>query len=214
MKLSVKREGGRISLRLDAGSDAGQSDDSLFAEIFVAGLDAFQSRMKTWSDARLPDREKVDAYVSLTEEVGELGRAVLKGRQGVRFTAQEIAQMKREEAADVLLALLDFCALEGFSLAEVTRGVFEKKSTPAYDLVRATEKRRRDAARDLEGALSMSLFAMRRGGLSWQDLTVQSALKALGAASGLALEEIVMTADAMLEAERKSSAAGKPGDAP
>lgn len=213
MKLTVKREGGRISLYLDAGVDAGQSHDEIFAWIFIASLDALQHRVKSWADTRLPERGLTDVCVSLAEEVGELSRAVAKGRQKVRFTPQEIARMKREEAADVLLTLLDFCAVEGFSLAKVALDVFEKKSTPTYDFARAADKRRRDASASMADALSTSLLAMRRGGLTWRDSAVQEALAALCEARGFTREAVVQVVDDALESERKSSAAGKAEDA-
>lgn len=190
MKVLTNDDGSKV-VYLAAGEN---QDEKLLALL----MNGFQNRVALWQDERVPGaRSSEDAQLVLTEEVGELSRAVVKGKQKIRFTPPEIKRMKREEAADVLLALLDFCALECFSLAEAAVEVFAKKGTPAYDLVRAADKRRRDAADSLVNAQYSSLIAMRNAGLPWGHAAVRSALVVLGSASGRPREEIVAEVDEM-----------------
>ena len=65
-----------------------------------------------------PERDVNEQALVLTEEVGELARALVKRSQGIRGTWSEWSREVRKEAADVYIALLAIAATEGFSLRD------------------------------------------------------------------------------------------------
>jgi NTP pyrophosphatase (non-canonical NTP hydrolase) len=60
------------------------------------------------------------------EEVGELARAVIKGRQGVRGGSARWEAEKATEAADVLISLIAFCNQNDIDLAHAATERWKK----------------------------------------------------------------------------------------
>jgi NTP pyrophosphatase (non-canonical NTP hydrolase) len=76
----------------------------------------FQSEVGEWSRRNFGDQPSTNPLLGLTEEVGELSHAHLKGLQGIRHTPAEIREMKVDAVADILVYLADYCEREGIDL--------------------------------------------------------------------------------------------------
>ena len=76
-----------------------------------------QADVAAWlTDNFGPSRCVEHQVLVLTEEVGELCRAVVKRAQGIRGSRAHWTEQVRAEAADVLITLLAIAATEGFDL--------------------------------------------------------------------------------------------------
>lgn len=56
--------------------------------------------------------------LGVTEEVGELCHAQLKGEQGIRHTPEEITTMKKDAVGDILVFLANYCDSQGLDMEE------------------------------------------------------------------------------------------------
>jgi NTP pyrophosphatase (non-canonical NTP hydrolase) len=56
--------------------------------------------------------------LGLSEEVGELCHAHLKGEQNIRHTPEEIIKMKKDAVGDILVFLSNYVDSQGFTLNE------------------------------------------------------------------------------------------------
>jgi NTP pyrophosphatase (non-canonical NTP hydrolase) len=56
--------------------------------------------------------------LGITEEVGELCHAQLKGEQGIRHTPEEILELKKDAVGDILIFLCNYCDSQGIDLDE------------------------------------------------------------------------------------------------
>lgn len=56
--------------------------------------------------------------LGMVEELGELARAQLKGEQGIRFTPEQIADMKLDAVGDVFVYAADYCNRERIRMYE------------------------------------------------------------------------------------------------
>ena len=56
--------------------------------------------------------------LGVSEEVGELCHAQLKGEQGIRHTPEEIQKMKKDAVGDILIFLANYCHSQGLSIEE------------------------------------------------------------------------------------------------
>ncbi len=76
----------------------------------------FQSEVGQWSRDNFGDQPSTNPLLGITEEVGELSHAHLKGLQGIRHTPEEIGEMKVDAVADILVYLADYTEREGIDL--------------------------------------------------------------------------------------------------
>lgn len=67
---------------------------------------------------RWPDMDATSEALALAEEAGEVCRAVLKRRHGVRGTSAEWSEQLRTELAQVVAVAFNLAAIEGFDLYE------------------------------------------------------------------------------------------------
>ena len=54
--------------------------------------------------------------LGVSEEVGELCHAHLKGEQGIRYTPEEILALKKDAVGDIVIFLCNYCDSQGFTL--------------------------------------------------------------------------------------------------
>lgn len=64
---------------------------------------------KEWLDRNFPNQQPHDGLLGITEEVGELAHAHLKGEQGIRHTPDEIREMKIDALGDIFIFMLSYC---------------------------------------------------------------------------------------------------------
>lgn len=76
----------------------------------------FQTEVGEWSRYNFGDQPSTNPLLGLTEEVGELSHAHLKGLQGIRHTPDEIRDMKADAVADIMVYLADYAEREGIDL--------------------------------------------------------------------------------------------------
>jgi NTP pyrophosphatase (non-canonical NTP hydrolase) len=67
-----------------------------------------------------PDATNEDQLLNIGEEVGELMRAVLKSKQGIRGTPEYWAEEARKEFGDIVVSLLCFAERAGFDAESAT----------------------------------------------------------------------------------------------
>lgn len=75
-----------------------------------------QREHKDWVERNFPDAQSYYSLLGLSEEVGELNHAHLKGIQGIRHTPEEILAMKIDAVGDILIYLTDYCTKSGIDL--------------------------------------------------------------------------------------------------
>lgn len=78
-----------------------------------------QSEMKAWQKKNFPKSGALDCFLGVVEEVGELAHALLKGRQNIRHPSTEIKYKMRDAVGDIVIYLMNFCALMGWDFAEI-----------------------------------------------------------------------------------------------
>lgn len=76
-----------------------------------------QQAIYEWSLEQFGDQDPENPLIGAQEELGEVSRIVLKGKQGIR--QEELADEDLEmEVADIVIYLMDFCARNDVDLAE------------------------------------------------------------------------------------------------
>jgi NTP pyrophosphatase (non-canonical NTP hydrolase) len=76
-----------------------------------------QEAIYEWSLEQFGDQDPENPLIGAQEELGEVSRIVLKGKQGIR--QEELADEDLEmEVADIVIYLMDFCARNDVDLAE------------------------------------------------------------------------------------------------
>lgn len=81
-----------------------------------------QKILATWWVHNFPDAEPDDAFAGMVEELGELARARLKFKQGIRgmadLTAKEVREAQQDAIGDLIIFAAHLCQLEGWQLGE------------------------------------------------------------------------------------------------
>jgi NTP pyrophosphatase (non-canonical NTP hydrolase) len=90
-------------------------------------LEKMQEEVKAWCDYNFPLRTSWMPLLGVQEEVGELSHHFLKRADNIRINENHEEKMK-DAVGDIILFLLNFCGLEGFSL--------EKELVKAWDEVK------------------------------------------------------------------------------
>lgn len=80
-----------------------------------------QEQIRNWRSKNFPDMTQEQNQIGLTEEVGELSRAILKGVQGIRGTKEEWAEEAYKEIGDVLIALINVANEFGFYIEDALK---------------------------------------------------------------------------------------------
>lgn len=86
----------------------------------------FQKDVEQWSFDNFGPQPSTNPLLGLTEEVGELSHAHLKGLQGIRHTPEQIQAMKKDAVGDIVVYLADYCAREGIDLESAVRVTWQK----------------------------------------------------------------------------------------
>ena len=84
-----------------------------------------QAAHKNWLDHNFPDQADHHGLLGLAEEVGELSHAHLKGEQGIRHSASQIVEMKKDALGDIFIFALSYANSNGFDLAECIEETWE-----------------------------------------------------------------------------------------
>jgi len=75
-----------------------------------------QNEVAPWVGSNFPNDTVETATLGVTEEAGELARAVLKRYQGIRGTFEEWTEEMRKELGDVFIKLCHVASLAGIDL--------------------------------------------------------------------------------------------------
>ena len=83
-------------------------------------LEKFQDEVAAWHRQQpWSEDDQVSITLGLTEEAGEVARAVLKRHQAIRGTYEEWTEEVRKELGDVLIKAAAIANKEGFLLEDV-----------------------------------------------------------------------------------------------
>lgn len=94
---------------------------TLMPEPARMSLSKIQPEVYQWSRRNFPESTAQDKILGMQEELGELSRAFLKARQGIRGFSFESAETKEAIAdamGDVIIYMLDFASHMGVDLEE------------------------------------------------------------------------------------------------
>jgi NTP pyrophosphatase (non-canonical NTP hydrolase) len=83
-------------------------------------LEKIQSLANEWHERNFDGHVGTgyQCLLGVTEEVGELCHAQLKGEQGIRHTPEEIKKMKMDAVGDIVIFLSNYCTAQKLSLNE------------------------------------------------------------------------------------------------
>lgn len=81
-------------------------------------LKELQEESAKWRDQNFPGYTAEDQFIGVVEEVGELGHAYLKGKQGIRGTAEEHRMAEHDAVGDILIYLAGYCSARGLSMQD------------------------------------------------------------------------------------------------
>lgn len=83
----------------------------------------YQHEIGQWSRKNFKwgpsNSKRIDPLLGLVEEIGELCHAHLKGRQGIRHTAQEAVNLEKDAVGDIFIFLCDFCERSGYDAQDI-----------------------------------------------------------------------------------------------
>jgi len=86
----------------------------------------FQNDVAKWTHRNFPTALPHMPLLGLSEEVGELSHAHLKGEQGIRHTKAEIYRMKKDAVGDILVFLANYCDLNNLDLQDCKDHTWEQ----------------------------------------------------------------------------------------
>ena len=83
-------------------------------------ISEYQKLFSDWSKKNFGDHfgSGYRNLLGVSEEVGELCHAHLKGEQGIRYSPEEILNMKKDAVGDIIVFLSNYCDSQGIDLEE------------------------------------------------------------------------------------------------
>jgi NTP pyrophosphatase (non-canonical NTP hydrolase) len=82
-------------------------------------LEQLQVILKAWLEHNFPGATSDQQFKGIVEEVGELARADLKHKQGIRgFTPEKALFMKKDAIGDIVVFLINYCNTENINFQE------------------------------------------------------------------------------------------------
>ena len=69
-----------------------------------------------------------DPFMGLVEEVGELAHALLKQRQGIRGTPEQLEEEAQDAVGDIVIYLADLCHRRRWDLPAIVRATWSRVS--------------------------------------------------------------------------------------
>lgn len=88
-------------------------------------LEAIQDEQYEWSKANFGPQDPMLPLLGVVEEVGELCRAVLKRKQGIRMDEDHL-RMEKDAIGDIVICMMDYCNRRGFSLLHLVRTAWDE----------------------------------------------------------------------------------------
>lgn len=90
------------------------------------GFELMQGEIRRWREYNFPDGTSDQQFLGMTEELGELAHAILKGQQGIRgYSPDDTAEIK-DAVGDLMIYLICFCALNGWDTLEILQDVWDE----------------------------------------------------------------------------------------
>jgi NTP pyrophosphatase (non-canonical NTP hydrolase) len=89
-------------------------------------FEQLQKEHKEWVERNFPDAQPYYSLLGLSEEVGELNHAHLKGLQGIRHTPEEIQAMKEDAVGDIVVYLADYCTKNGIDFQDAVEKTWQQ----------------------------------------------------------------------------------------
>lgn len=89
-------------------------------------LGNLQNDLREWTSRNFPDATSEQQLLGVCEEVGELCHAVLKQKQGIRGTVEELMDKERDAIGDIVIFLANYCNMRGFDLAKCIAFAWEE----------------------------------------------------------------------------------------
>ena len=92
----------------------------------LESIRAMQAAHKVWLDHNFPNQQPHDGLLGISEEVGELCHAHLKGQQGIRHTPEQIEELKFDALGDIFIFMLSYCNTNEIQLADAIEDTWTK----------------------------------------------------------------------------------------
>jgi NTP pyrophosphatase (non-canonical NTP hydrolase) len=83
---------------------------------YPKALSDYQDEVRAWADRNFPKSSDQDAFEGIVEELGELSRARLKRRQGIRGEPVGWLGKEMDALGDILVYMLDYAGRRGIDL--------------------------------------------------------------------------------------------------
>lgn len=77
-----------------------------------------EAEINEWQSRNFPNAKSYQPLLGAVEEMGELSHAHLKMEQGIRGTPMEHLMKKKDSVGDILIYLVHYCKLNGFTMEE------------------------------------------------------------------------------------------------
>lgn len=89
-------------------------------------LNEIQEQIDRWRGYNFPKATPDQQFMGMTEELGELAHAILKGQQGIRgYSPEDTAEIK-DAIGDLMIYLLNFCSMHEWSALEILQDVWDE----------------------------------------------------------------------------------------
>ena len=93
-------------------------------EISRMTIKQIQDAHREWLNRNFGDKTgdgvaQLEQFLGITEELGELAHALLKGRQGIRGSAEKHEAAAKDAVGDIFIFLSGFCCRKGWDLQEI-----------------------------------------------------------------------------------------------
>jgi NTP pyrophosphatase (non-canonical NTP hydrolase) len=104
-----------------------------------AALDVFQASVSEWLKKQpFYPQKPHQPLIGIQEELGELSHAHLKSEQGIRGTAEEHHEAKRDAIGDILVYIAGYCEANGLQMGQCLERAWEEVRQRDWNKNRST----------------------------------------------------------------------------
>ena len=96
-------------------------------------FDLIQHLAADWQKKNFGEPIPHQALLGLSEEVGELCHAHLKGEQKISHTPEKVVHMKKDAVGDIVIFLANYCNSQNFSFDECVIQAWDEIKNREYE---------------------------------------------------------------------------------
>lgn len=117
-------------------------------------LNKLQNEIKAWTEKNFPDATAEEQFIGVVEEVGELAHAILKLKQGIRGTEQQLIEEEHDAIGDIAIYLINYCERRGYDFEKILAVTWEQVQSRDWkaDPIAGGDRGKKSAAEDIAQA--------------------------------------------------------------